>query len=135
MQKTLKKLKTYFEENENVILAFIFGSSVRGFEGKDSDFDIGVYLLEKKEEDQIWSETSKIVKKEIDLVALNDAPATLTSNIFKTGIPLVIKDRKLFWYIYLTKTLEAEDFLVFAESYWRIFSRSLALLPEDKARL
>ena len=49
------------------------------------------------------------------MILLNDAPATLISNVFKTGIPLVIKDRRLYWDLYLTKSLEAKDFSHFAE--------------------
>ena len=135
MNEKIEKLKRYFEEKENVLLAFIFGSSARGVEGEDSDLDIGVYLKNRTEEDEIWREISKIVEREIDLVVLNDAPATLVSNAFKTGIPFVIKDRKLYWNLYLAKSLEAEDFLEFAESYWRIYSRSASLIPEDKVRL
>jgi uncharacterized protein YutE (UPF0331/DUF86 family)/predicted nucleotidyltransferase len=135
MNEKIEKLKRYFEEKENVLLAFIFGSSARGVEGEDSDLDIGVYLKNTTEEDEIWREISKIVEREIDLVVLNDAPATLVSNAFKTGIPFVIKDRKLYWNLYLAKSLEAEDFLEFAESYWRIYSRSASLIPEDKVRL
>ena len=135
MNEKIEKLKRYFEEKENVLLAFIFGSSARGVEGEDSDLDIGVYLKNRTEEDEIWCEISKIVELEIDLVVLNDAPATLVSNAFKTGIPFVIKDRKLYWNLYLAKSLEAEDFLEFAESYWRIYSRSASLIPEDKVRL
>ena len=135
MNEKIEKLKGYFEEKENVLLAFIFGSSARGVEGEDSDLDIGVYLKNRTEEDEIWREISKIVEREVDLVVLNDAPATLVSNAFKTGIPFVIKDRKLYWNLYLAKSLEAEDFLEFAESYWRIYSRSASLIPEDKVRL
>jgi len=131
----IERLRKYFEEEENVLLAFIFGSSARGAEGEDSDLDIGVYLRNKTEEDEIWRDISRIVEQEIDLVVLNDAPATLISNVFKTGIPLVIKDRILYWDLYLSKSLEAEDFLEFAESYWRIYSRSTSLTPEDKVRL
>lgn len=122
--KIIESLKKYLEERDDVVLAFLFGSSARGFDGEDSDLDIGVYLLSKEEEDKIWREISTIVEHEVDLVLLNDAPATLVSNVFKTGIPIVIKDRKLYWALYLTKTLEAEDFLQFAEDYWKIYLRS-----------
>ena len=128
-------LKRYFERRGDVALAFLFGSSARGFDGRDSDVDIAIYLTEKEQEDRIWGEVSRIVEREIDLILLNDAPATLISNVFKTGIPLVIKDRRLYWDLYLTKTLEAEDFSQFAEDYWRIYSRSTSLIPEDKTRL
>jgi len=121
MNGKIERLKSYFEKNENVLLAFIFGSKARGAEGEDSDLDIGVYLRNKTEEDEIWRGISGIFEREIDMVVLNDAPATLISNVFKTGIPLVIKDRTLYWNLYLSKSLEAEDFLQFAESYWKIY--------------
>jgi len=131
----LENSRKYFQEKENVVLAFIFGSSAKGIAGEDSDLDIGVYLKDKEEEDQIWREISKVTGKEVDLVVLNDAPASLTSNVLKTGVPLVVKDKNLFWDIYLTKTLEAEDFCEFVESYWKIYRRSGSLTPEDKTRL
>jgi len=133
--KMIKSLKKYFEGRNDVAFAFLFGSSTRGFNGEDSDIDIGIYLINKEEEDKIWGEISRIMDGDIDLVLLNNAPATLISSVFKTGIPLVIKDRKLYWDLYLTKTLEAEDFLQFAEDYWRIYSRSTSLIPEDRVRL
>jgi predicted nucleotidyltransferase len=135
MDDKFVELKRYFEEKENVILAFAFGSSVRGFAGEDSDLDIGVYLINRGEEDEIWREISKIAEREIDLIVLNNSPESLISNVFKTGIPLVIKDRKIYWDLYLAKTLEAEDFSEFAEGYWKIYSRSASLIPEDKTRL
>jgi len=131
----LENSREYFQKKENVVLAFIFGSSAKGIAGEDSDLDIGVYLKDKKEEDEIWREISKIAGKEVDLVVLNDAPASLISNVLKTGIPLVVKDRNLFLDIYLTKTLEAEDFSEFVESYWKIYRRGGSLAPEDKTRL
>jgi len=134
-QDKLEKSRKYFQDKENVVLAFIFGSSAKGIAGEDSDLDIGVYLKDKKEEDEIWREISKVTGKEVDLVVLNDAPASLISNVLKTGIPLVVKDRNLFWDIYLTKTLEAEDFSEFVESYWKIYQRSGSLAPEDRTRL
>jgi uncharacterized protein YutE (UPF0331/DUF86 family) len=116
-------------------MAFAFGSFARGRETADSDLDIGVYLKDPRVEDELWSAISKIVKKEVDLVVLNSAPATLISNIVKTGIPMTIKDRSLYWDEYLTKSLEAEDFAEFVQSFWKIYVRSTSLMPEDRARL
>ncbi len=130
-----KELQEYFSREENVILAFIFGSVARGFAGEDSDLDIAVYLKNEDEEDRIWLDLCRITEKEIDLVLLNKASASLISNIFKTGIPLVIKDRKFYIDLYLASSLEAEDFLEFAMDYNKIFSRSESLIPEDKIRL
>ena len=134
-KQLLEKLKKYFREKENVILAFIFGSWAKGISGEDSDIDIGVYLKDEKKEGEIWVKLSRITDREVDLVLINTAPASLISNIFKTGIPLVIKDRNLFWDMYLAKTSEAEDFYEFAKSYRDIYQRSRSLTPEDKTRL
>lgn len=135
MKKVNTELKEYLENEENIVLAFIFGSGAKGSDREDSDLDIGVYLRDRNEEDRIWMRISEITRKEIDLILLNDAPATLISNIFKTGVPIVIKDRKLYWDTYLTKTLEAEDFHEFVEDYWKIYSASQSLIPEEKVRL
>ena len=129
------KLIKYFEEEANIILAFIFGSVSKGFEGEDSDLDIGVYLRDKQEEGRIWRKISEITQKEIDLILLNDAAPTLISNILKTGVPVVIKDKKVYWDLFLEKTREAEDFHQFVEDYWRIYSGSKSLIPEERVRL
>ncbi len=135
MPEFIKKIKEYLEKYKDVQLALIYGSYAKGYEGMDSDLDIGVYLSDEKKQNQIRLNLNKISEKDIDIVLLNNAPAVLTSSIFKTGLPIVIKNRRLFLDLYLKQTLEAEDFCRFVESYWRIFVRSQSLLPEDKARL
>ena len=135
MDDKLAQLKKYCDSNHNIQLAFVFGSSVRGRAGEDSDLDVGVHLRDAGKDEEIWTDVSRLVEQEVDLVVLNDAPATLVSNILKTGLPLVIKDRNLYWSLYLGKTLEAEDFAEFTESYWKIYQRSRSFAPEDKTRL
>jgi uncharacterized protein YutE (UPF0331/DUF86 family)/predicted nucleotidyltransferase len=136
MQPEIKaKLQRYAEGKDNILLAFIFGSEAKGLAGEDSDLDIAVFLKDKDEENNIWLEISRITDREIDLIILNDAPATLVSNIFKTGKRIAVKDKKLYWDLFLANTMEAEDFSEFAQEYWKIYSRSRSLIPEDKVRL
>jgi uncharacterized protein YutE (UPF0331/DUF86 family)/predicted nucleotidyltransferase len=135
LSETKAKLQRYAEGEKSILLAFIFGSEAKGLEGEDSDLDIAVFLKNKEEEDRIWLEFSKLMDREIDLIILNDAPATLISNIFKTGTAIVVKDKKLHWNLFLRCSLEAEDFSEFALDYWKIYSRSRSLIPEDKVRL
>lgn len=123
----IKPLAEYFSKEPSVLLAYLYGSFAKGI-------DISVYLKDAAQEDRIWREVTEILQKEVDLISLNDAPSTLISNVLKTGTPLVIKDRNLFWNLYLEKTLEAEDFAEFAEDYWRIYQRSQSLSAEDKTR-
>ena len=131
----LTLLKKYFKKQPSVVMAFLFGSFAKGREIKESDFDIAVYLKDKKEENKIWSKVTDIVDKEVDLICLNESPASLTSNIFKTGIPLAVKDKKLYWDLYLKESSETEDFLEFAEDFMRIYEKSKSLIPEEKIRL
>jgi hypothetical protein len=115
--KKIKLLKEYFEKQPEVLLAFVFGSYAKGFAMKESDFDLGIYLSDKKLENKISSQATRILEKNIDLILLNEAPASLISNILKTGIPLTVKNKKLFWELYLKASTEAEDFLYFFERF------------------
>lgn len=134
--KKIKLLKEYFEKAPEVLMAFVFGSYAKGMAGEESDFDVAVYLKDKERGNKIWLEVSDIVQdREVDLVPLQEAPATLVSYIFKTGLPLVIKDKKLYWNLYLKKSSEAEDFVRFAEDFWRIYERARSLIPEERGRL
>jgi predicted nucleotidyltransferase len=91
-----KELTAYFSSKDSVILAYLFGSTVRGDAGKLSDVDIGILLDEKlSKEDRfdlelkLISEIAILIKKnKIDLVVLNEAPLLLAHNIIKDGIVL-----------------------------------------------
>lgn len=118
-----------------MLLAVLYGSSVTGLRTEESDVDIAAAFGDRSQEDRIWREVSALLGKEVDLVSFADAPPTLVSNVFKTGLPLVVRDRKLYWQLYLETTMEAEDFLGFAKGYRDVFLRSASLTPEDKTRL
>lgn len=143
IKNKVELLKEYFSRREDVLMAFVFGSYAKGREISESDFDVAVYFKLKKGKEnidyeteyQIWSDIGSIVKKEVDLVSLNNAPASLISDILKTGVPLVIKDKKTYWEIYLKRSLETEDFLSFLEDFRRIKQKVKSLNPEEKERL
>ena len=91
-----KELTEYFNSKDSVILAYLFGSTVRGDAGRLSDVDIGVLLdekLSKKDrfdlELKLISDIAILIKKnKIDLIILNEAPLLLAYNIIKSGIIL-----------------------------------------------
>ncbi len=91
-----KELTEYFSSKDSIILAYIFGSTVRGDTGRLSDVDIGVLLDEKLSKKDRFdlelksiSEIATLIKKnKIDLVVLNEAPLLLAYNIIKNGIIL-----------------------------------------------
>jgi len=139
-QRKIRKLKEYFEKREDVLMAFVFGSFAKGHQMKESDFDVAIYFKSEQEnfekEDEIWSGVNKIIEdKEVHVVCLNNAPATLISDVLKTGIPLVIKDKKLYWELYLRKSTEAEDFLHFVRDFFRISKSAESLNPEEENKL
>jgi len=45
--KTISKLRDYFVQREEVLMAFLFGSWARNQEGFESDLDMAVYFKPK----------------------------------------------------------------------------------------
>lgn len=90
------ELIEYFSSKDSVILAYLFGSTVRGDAGKLSDVDIGIMLdekISKKDrfdlELKLMGEIAILIKKnKIDLIVLKEAPLLLAYNIIKSGIIL-----------------------------------------------
>ncbi|MBI4135981.1 MAG: nucleotidyltransferase domain-containing protein, partial [Candidatus Vogelbacteria bacterium] len=113
LEEKLPLLKDYFAKQPEIIMAFVFGSTVRGQETQESDVDIAVYFkpvgrsLEWEEqyeyvrENEIWGEVEKIVGKRTDLVILNRAPSTLAYSVLQGGKVIVVKDVGLYWKFFL----------------------------------
>ncbi len=76
-----------------------------------------------------------VIKKEVDLVILNNASVSLASTIITKGIPIIIKDRKIFINFLLVVTTWAEDRRNFVKEYYEIYQRSKSLSEEDKESL
>ena len=76
-QKDKKKLKSYFKNRSDVVLAILFGSHGTEFQRNDSDIDFAILFDNKismMEEMKILDELSSILSFEnIDLLNLNKA--------------------------------------------------------------
>jgi predicted nucleotidyltransferase len=91
-----RQLIEYFTSKDNILLAYIFGSTVRGNIGRLSDIDIAILVDEKSSKKEhldvelkILSEITILIKREkIDLIILNEAPLLLAYNVIKNGIIL-----------------------------------------------
>jgi predicted nucleotidyltransferase len=96
-EQNLTKLKTYFQNQPEVDLVYLFGSQVTGKIHPESDLDVGVLLDEQIEsrayldlQIQMTADLMELLRfNEIDLVILNRAPATLRHPI--------IRDRQLIY--------------------------------------
>jgi len=125
-------VKEYLGRHELVIMAFLFGSWAQGYAGLDSDVDVAIYLrpeetaseeveagrLSRTAQD-IWGDLEGIIGREVDLVVLNDAAPSIALTALQ-GIPLVVKDRRLYFDFLLRTTSEAADFREWVESYWQL---------------
>lgn len=84
-----KLIKSFFKDKHNVQLVFLFGSYASKQMKTSSDVDIGV-LFEKKpsfhELNDLKENLSEVLKKDIDLVALNNASPIIKMQVIKKGI-------------------------------------------------
>lgn len=141
------KLKEYFAKEEEVILAFLFGSKSQNRMRSFSDWDIGVYFkpseyleIEQdrkyKDEDKIWSDLIDILETDnVDFVVLNRARPVLVYNVLRTGIPLKIENKGLYLDLLCKVSYEAMDWWDFVSDYWKISQKAYSLHPEAKSRV
>lgn len=118
----INALKDYFETRKDIAFAFLFGSQASGKATKLSDIDIAVYFYPEKRhpieyeeeifykgEDEVCSGVERILKKEVEMLVLNRAYATVAASAIR-GIPLAINKWDLYLDFMEIVTREAEDF-------------------------
>lgn len=94
----IEKCRNILMEYEDIIFAYIFGSYVHGKTRANSDVDIAIYLNKKINTEtylKIKADLSKIFKKEIDLIILNDAVPLLKYQIYKNNILLFTRNKTM----------------------------------------
>ena len=109
MKLDLEKLEKYFANRKDIAFAFLFGSYAKGRSRKLSDVDIAVYFYPKDKrqiefeeeifyanEDAIWADLERLLKKEVELLVLNRVPSTVAASAIR-GLALTIND----WNLYL----------------------------------
>jgi predicted nucleotidyltransferase len=102
LKQLVKELNEFFSGEEHVILAYLFGSTVRGETNCLSDIDIAVLFdntLTKKEafdlQLRLIVDLGDLLKtNNVDLIVLNDSPLLLTFNIIRDGIILKSDERE-----------------------------------------
>ncbi len=143
-QLKIKQLKEYFENRDDALMAFVFGSQIKESSTKISDWDIACYFKplsntveweeerDYPEESKVWGDLTKILETDnIDFIVLNRVPANIAASAIK-GLPLVIKDRRLYLEFMLIVTREAEDYRQTTREYAEVYWRSSSLSEEDK---
>lgn len=83
------KIKKIFSDENDILLAYIFGSQLKGKTGPLSDYDFAVFLSKKPSFQFKYKLKNKLVNfldtGRVDLVILNDTFIELKYNIIATG--------------------------------------------------
>ncbi|MBU4298462.1 DUF86 domain-containing protein [Patescibacteria group bacterium] len=144
--KKFKLLKKYFEKKPEVLLAFLFGSRAKKREMWESDWDVGIYFKSKEyleletefdyPEEEMWQELTAILKSDnVDLVVLNRARPSLVYSVLRIGIPLAIKDKKLYFDLLCKVSYEARDWWKFVDDYCEIKQKAKSISSEAKSQI
>ena len=135
LKKYCQKINKTLKEND-VILAYLFGSETKGTSHKESDVDIGVLFDKKvqfkdylKKEGKLIEFFSEIfLKREINIVNLNIAPPLLKQVTILEGSLLYQRD-DLTRILFQIQTLqEYEDYLHLSNIYNQFLELKLKAL-------
>jgi len=94
----IKTLTEYFEDKQEILFVYLFGSFANGSENPMSDIDIAIYYEQDEATKNIDNhlnmriELMELFKREIDLVVLNGAKPFLKSRIINNRIRILSRD-------------------------------------------
>lgn len=140
------RLRAALEPFPEIAFAVLFGSGVTGRLRTDSDIDVAIYLdadgaLEIEVEREVPNEADvqialeRAVDRNVDLLILNRAPATVCSAALLTGRPFLLRRGPLYSRYFLAVTNVAIDFLTTEAEFREIAARSNSLSDIDRERL
>lgn len=130
----LNAVLAYFEQQDDVLFALLFGSQARGTAGPLSDVDVAVMLPDamgdvprfRRRLELIVDLAGVLRTDEIDVAVINDVPLALRYRIYRDGVLLGCRDRGAFVRSKSRTVVEYLDFLPLAERNTRTFFRRAA---------
>ncbi|MFW6230155.1 MAG: type VII toxin-antitoxin system MntA family adenylyltransferase antitoxin [Halanaerobium sp.] len=98
----MEKIKNYLFKREEIIFAYLYGSMARETANRLSDIDIAIYIEKSKKpasgtfgyRSELIAELQSLVKREVDLIILNEISLSLAFNVLKEGKLLFTKSDK-----------------------------------------
>lgn len=95
------QIKSYFGKEPEVVAVYLFGSKAKGKEQKNSDVDLAV-LIDKKTltiqfelKNRFIRELSRILRKDLHVLIMNDLGESILSQIFKYGQCIVNRNPEI----------------------------------------
>ena len=130
----LDALSAYFEKQENVLFALLFGSQARGTAGPLSDVDIAVMLPSRIEPMPMFrrrlvlmGELASLLRtNDVDVAVMNDTSLALRYRVYRDGVLLACQDRAAFIASKSRTVVEYLDFLPLLERMNRTVIRRAA---------
>lgn len=148
-KQIINNLKMYFKKQPGVVLAFLFGSRAKDkrHQHLGSDWDIGAYFkpyeymeIETRKdypaEKGMWGELVNICQSnDVDLINLNRAKPSLVFTVLSKGIPLAIKDRKMYLDLFSKTHYEALDWRQFVFDFYSLKEKASSLNQKTKENI
>ena len=93
----LRELHSFFRREEAVTVAYLFGSEAKGATGRISDVDIAVLVSKGYDSTldyhlYLMGKLAEIIRRETDVVILNEVPPLLRYEVIKCGKILYCRD-------------------------------------------
>lgn len=138
-------LRAALEPFPHLLFGFLFGSAAAGRLRSDSDLDVALYqesmgMLEIEAERELEQEADiqvaleRATQRNVELLNLNRAPATVCAAAVLTGHPVLMRDAALRSRYFLAVTAAASDFLRTEQGFRAIRERSRSLTAADRSR-
>ena len=92
------KLKTFFENQQDIDLVYHFGSSLTGKQHEESDLDIAILFSEQPGPDrilQLVEQLSDLFTREVDLGVLNNASPIFRMQVISKGKNIYFSNSKI----------------------------------------
>lgn len=139
-------IRAALEPFPHLLFGFLFGSAAARRLRSDSDLDVALYqesmgMLEIEAERELEQEADiqiaveRATQRNVELLNLNRAPATVCAAALVTGHPVLMRDAAFHSRYFLAVTAAASDFLRTENEYRAIRDRSRSLTAADRSRL
>jgi len=99
--KLKDEIKEVLKGHEEILVAYLYGSTVKGYEGKRSDIDVGLLLKEDFEAEALYpARIAREIKEkcglnqEIDVRILNKRPHRFLHQVIRGGEIILSKDER-----------------------------------------
>lgn len=118
----IEKIKTYLEAEETVVAAYLYGSHASGRSSAFSDVDLAILVGSGKSARdrlilriRIQKGLSKLIRKDVDLVLLNEIGEALLFEVFTRGKVIFERDKGAHRFFRAARLTQCLDFRFYQE--------------------